>query len=256
MKSKFAKFVDATVGAVLIFAAATAVFRYFTTLDLAMFAASCVTFCSVLMLTFRSRKKSNAQKLSASADRMFFDFMFENDAAPARLLCRGLSEKGLSPVVHGRGVYVGNTAAFAVFDRQLDDKTAARIISRTKHYGATKAVILCKFPPSSIPDIDGFTVKTVYGDGVYRLYASLGALPKHKYDSKRKRKFGAFANALGKDKIARYLLLAASMTALSVLFRHSITTVICAGVCAALFVASSVFNIIKAAKSKRRDDER
>lgn len=250
MKSKFAKFVDATVGAVLIFAAATAVLRYFTTLELSMFAASCVTFCAVVMLTFRSRKKSNAQKLSASADGMFFDFMFENDAAPAKLLLRGLKDKGLPAVVHGRGVYVGKTAAFCAFDGRLDDKTAARMIARAKHYGATKAVVLCKLPPASMPDVDGFTVRTVCGDDVYRLFASLGALPKHKFAAKRKRKFGAFKSALGKDKIMRYFLLAASMTALSVLFRHSVTTVICAGVCGGLFVASVIFNIIKAAKTK------
>ena len=251
VKSKFAKFVDATVGATLIFAAATAVLRYYTTLYFAMFAASCLTFCAVVMLSFRSRKKSDAQKLSKNADGMFFDFMFENDAAPAKLLCRGLKAKGIDAKVRGNGVYMGNTAAFTVFDGRLDDKTAARMISRAKHYGATKAVILCKLPPAATPDVDGFTVKTVCGEDVYKLFASLGALPKHRFEQKRGKRFAAFRSALGKDKIVRYLLLAASMTALTVLFDYSVTTIACAVICAALFVASAIFNIVKAAKAKK-----
>ena len=39
MKSKFAKFIDGTVGACLIFFAAVAVMRYYTTLQLAVFCA-------------------------------------------------------------------------------------------------------------------------------------------------------------------------------------------------------------------------
>lgn len=254
VKSKFAKFVDATVGAVLIFVAATAVLRYYTTLQLAMFAASCVTFCALVMLTFRSRKQSDAQKLSKNADGMFFDFMFESDAAPAKLLYSGLKSKGLEVKRHGNGVYAGSTAAFTLFDGRLDDKTAARMIARAKHYGATKAVILCKLPPAATPDVDGFTVRTVCGEKVYKLFASLGALPKHRFEQKRSKRFAAFGNALGKDKIVRYLLLAASMTALTVLFDYSVTTIACAVICAALFVASAIFNIVKAARAKRITD--
>lgn len=256
MKSKFAKFIDGTVGACLIFFAAVAVMRYYTTLQLAVFCAAAITACACLLLKLFGRKKEQALRLSAAADGMFFDFLFADDGAPAKLLHAGLKAQNPAAKIRGKGVYLNGTAAFCCFGTPPDKKTAARFIAKAKHYGASKIVILSKAPPLSTVDVDGITVKTVYGDDVYKLFASLDALPKKQYEQKRKSRRAALYGAFGKDKIIRYAILSASMFAVSVLNGYSVITFACACACAALAavsVALSLSTAIKNRKDKQRD---
>lgn len=252
MKSKFAKFTDATLGAAMIFFAATAVLRYYTTLELAAFSAAAITACVVLMLGFVGKRKAREQIVSKAAQDMFFDFMFLDDAAPARLLHKGLKAKNARAALHGKGVYLNGTAAFCLFDAPLDAKKAARLISKAKHYGAKKVVALCKVPPQSTVDIDGFSIKTVCGDDVYRLFASLGCLPDRRFSSKNKSRFAALRGALGGDKIIKYLLLCVTFFAIAAFTGYSVIMLVCASACGVLFMSSATLAIIKRVKGRRR----
>lgn len=252
MKSKFAKFVDSTVGACLIFLAATAVMRYFTTLQLAVFSATAITACICLLLKLSCKKRSDATRLSQAADNMFFDFMFADDSAPIKLLHAGLKQKAPDAKLRGKGVYLNGTAAFCCFNSPPDKKTVARIIAKAKHFGARNALILSKSPPTSTIDIDGFTVKFAHGDDVYKLFGSLDALPEKKFSTKNRTRRAAFAGAFGKDKILRYAILSASMFALSALSGYAVITLTCACACAAFAVISIVTTAAKAIKTKKK----
>ena len=139
MKSKFAKFIDGTVGACLIFFAAVAVMRYYTTLQLAVFCAAAITACACLLLKLFGKKKEQALRLSAAADGMFFDFLFADDGAPAKLLHAGLKAKNPAAKIRGKGVYLNGTAAFCCFGTPPDKKNRGAIYSqKPKHYGASK----------------------------------------------------------------------------------------------------------------------
>ena len=256
MKSTFAKIVDKTVGAVLIFAAATAVLRYYTTLDYAVFSAIAVTACVLIMSGFAGKRKAEKLKISEAAADMFYDFMFFDDSAPSRLLMNGLKRAGASAVLKGKTVYVGKTAAFCAFDSQLSQRSAARAIARAKHFGAEKLVLFCKAPPASLPDVEGFSLKTVSGDDTYALFASLGALPDRKFEKRKLKRFAAFEHALGKDKLPKYFLLSASMFALTALIGFSVVTFICASVSSVLFVAACAYNAANARKNRRRKKDR
>lgn len=253
MKSKFAKFIDSTIGACLIFFAAVAVMRYYTTLDLAVFCAFAITACVCLLLKLSGVKKTEKHRLSVAADGMFFDFMFMPDDAPIKQLYNGLKEKLPSAVLRGKGVYTADTAAFCYFDCPPNEKELARLISKAKRFRANKIIVLSKSPMRTVVDIEGFTVKSVCGEDVYKLYGSLGALPKKQFSSKQKSRRTAFYGALGKDKILRYALLSAAMFGISILNGYSIMTFACACVCAALCVAAVGFNIYRAATKKRKN---
>ncbi|MDE6401777.1 MAG: hypothetical protein K2L54_04100, partial [Clostridiales bacterium] len=248
MKSKFAKFIDGTVGACLIFLAATAVMRYYTTLELAVFSAAAITACACFLFKLFGKKKESAVRLSAAADGMFFDFMFSDDAAPVKLLYAGLKSKTPDVKLRGKGVYLNGTAAFCFFNAPPDKKSIARCIAKAKHFGATKTVILSKLPPQSTVDVDGMMVKLAHGDDIYKLFGSLGALPQKKYEQKRKSRRAAFFGAFGKDKIMRYVILSCSLFAVSALNGYSVITLVCACACAALAVASVAVSVSKAIK--------
>ncbi len=256
MKSKFAKFVDYSLGACLIFIAAVAVMRYYAPLDLAVFSALSVTACACLLLTLKTKKTENRQKLSDAAEDMFYALMFSDERAHARLLCKGLRSVGAQPVIHGKGVYINNTAAFCKFTR-TDADDVARMISKAAHYGAKKLVIVCKTPPSSTVNTADMKVTTVYGENAYKLFASLDALPETRFKKPQKRRFAALKHALDKDRIMHYALLSAAMFAITVFLSRSIVTFACACVCALLCAAAVAYNIVKAiSKPKSTAQER
>lgn len=254
MKSKFAKFIDRTLGAALLFVAATAVLRYYLPLYVAALAASAVTAVLYIITGAIAKKRDGIAEASRATEEMFYDFMFENERAPARLLQSGLKSRGVKSELHGNALYSGSSAAFFAFDAPPSDKDVARMVSRAAHYGKKTILVFCKTPPRLSVAPDGIKIRTVHGDDVYRLYASLGALPKRRFDkSKRAGKLSAYKGALDKDKIVKYLLLSASLFAVAWLTGFSIVTTACAGLAAALFVASAVFNIVKAVKAKQTD---
>ncbi len=250
MKSKFAKFTDRTLGAALLFIAATAVLRYYLPLYLAAATASAVTFSLFLITSMLAKKRDGLAEVSRAADEMFYDFLYENERAPARLLSKGLSARGVTSERHGDALYCGKTAAFFAFDTPPTDKALARMVSRAAHYGKRDIVLFCKVPPPAFAPPDGVKYRAVHGDDVYRLYASLDALPVRRFDkASRGGRLIVFSGALGKDKIARYLVLSAMLFFVAWLTRFSIVTTVCAGIAATLFVTASIFNIVKAIRA-------
>lgn len=252
MKSKFAKFVDCTLGAALVFFAATAVLRYYTTLDIAAFSAVAVTACAVILMRFTGKRKESKIKLSHAADDMFYEFLFEDDIAPAKRLADGLKAKGVNAVRRGKGVYTDSRAAYCLFDDTPPTaRTVARLVSKAKHYGKNTAIIFCRSAPPSPVDTGDFSVRYVCGDDVYKLFGALGALPAAR-ERKKKKRFAAFSSALGTDKTVRYLLLAAAMFFIGITLK-SIVTFVCACICAALCVATLAVAAVKKLKRKTSD---
>ncbi len=250
MKSKFAKFIDRTIGAMLIFFAAFAVLRYFIpATDATVFCALTVTAGLCMIARLRGKKSGERIRISKAADDMFFEFMFLPDNAPAVQLTNALKAKGENAVRHGNGVYLNSTAAYCCFGRPLDEKDCARLIAKAKHYGADKLVILCKTPPT-VPQADGPEIAVVCGDDAYKLFASLNALPPKKYAADEKR-HGAFKNAFSRDKIFRYLVLAASFFFVSWISR-SVITFACSVLCALLAVISVTITAVRAAKKHKQ----
>lgn len=249
MKSKFAKITDGTLGAALLFFAAYAVARYYLPNSLAVFSAAATAMTALLLFGLSDRRKGDAQKLSAAADDMFYDFMFLPPDAPVRMLAKGLRARGESPTVHGGGLYLGGVAAYAVFDKPLDSAMCARLVARARHYGATRIVVFVKSPPASTVDVKDVKLRAVVGEEVYKLFASLSALPPRRFERAKRSKFYAFRGALGKDKTLRYLILSAS---LFFVFRitNSVVAVACAAIAAVLFVISLIYNIASSAKQK------
>lgn len=249
MKSKFAKITDGTLGASLLFFAAYAVMRYYLPNSLAVFSAAAVAMTALLLFGLSGRRRDAEHRLSAAAEDMFYDFMFLPPDAPVRLLAKGLRVRGESPTVHGSGLYLGGVAAYAVFDKPLDSAACARLIARARHYGAARVIALVKSPPASAVDVKDVKFRAVVGDETYKLFASLSALPPHKFERAARPRFYAFRNALAKDRIFRYLVLSAS---LFIVFRvtSSIVAVACAAIAAALFLAAAVYNIARSAKQK------
>lgn len=249
MKSKFAKFIDGTLGAMLIFFAAVAVLRYYIpATDLTVFCAITITVGLCMIGRLRSTKKGEQIRISKAADDMFFEFMFLPEAAPATLLTNGLKAKDVEAVKHGNGVYANGTAAYCCFSH-ADDTTCARLIAKAKHYGASKLVILCKQPPP-VPQVDGMQVTVVCGDDAYKLFASLNALPPRKYSVKNNARRSAFKNAFSIDKIPRYILLAAAFYFVA-RFSKSVITFACAVLCAALAVVGIALAIVRTAKKRK-----
>ncbi|MDE6618048.1 MAG: hypothetical protein K2K13_03360 [Clostridiales bacterium] len=248
MKSKFAKFIDGTIGALLIFFAAFAVLRYFIpTTDTAVFCALTVTAGLCMLTRLRGKKKGEAYKISKAADDMFFEFMFLPDNAPAMQLTNALKAKGENAVRHGNGVFLNSTAAYCCFG-SLDEKDCARLIAKAKHYGVSKLVILCKTPPPA-PQVEDMEIASVHGDDVYKLFASLNALPPRKYADSGKRQ-NAFKNAFSRDKIFRYSVLAFSFFFAAWISR-SIITFACSVICAALAIISVTMTAVRAAKKHK-----
>ncbi len=233
----------------MLFAVFTAVFRYYTTTELAAFSAAAVTACALFMLGILGKNKDGKREMTKKSEDMFYDFMFERDGYPAKKLADGLKAKGVDAVVKAGAVYANNSAAFFSFDNPLDARAAARMIARAKRSGAKRAVVFCKLPPQSTVDVKDFSIKTVYGDNVYKLFASLGALPERRFEKPVRARFAAFRNALAGDKILRYFALSASLFAVSMLFGFSIVPFVCAVAAAALFLAAVVFNAAKKIKS-------
>lgn len=251
MKSKFAKFIDGTIGAMLIFLAATAVFRYYTTLELALFCASTVTACAVMLLKIKSNKHCAGQRLSAAADKMFYDFMFLAEDAPIKLLARGLNAKGTPTKRHGGGVFANGTAAYFCA-APVDIATSARLIAKAKHFGAKKLVILGKTKPS-VPNIDaGIKIHCVYGDDAYRLFASLDCLPESGFAPAPKKRLSALCGALSKDKLVRYSVLSAAFLLVSWLSK-SVITFVCSMLCAALTLAGLIYAVATARKERTNE---
>ncbi|MDE7106810.1 MAG: hypothetical protein K2O39_00635 [Clostridiales bacterium] len=249
MKSKFAKFIDGTIGALLIFFAAFAVMRYFIpATDAAVFCAVTVTAGLCMLTRLRGKRKGELLRISKAADDMFFEFMFLPDNAPAIKLADALTAKGENAVRHGNGVYLNATAAYCCFNSPLDEGACARLIAKAKHYGADKLVILCKTPPP-VPQVDGVEITTVCGDDAYKLFASLNALPPRKYAETAKRR-GAFKNAFSRDKIFRYLVLALSFFFAAWVSR-SIITFACSVLCAALTVISVTMTAVRSVKKRK-----
>ena len=253
MKSKFAKFVDATLGACLIFFAATGILRYYTTLELAAVSGVAVTACAVLLLHVSGANKRNATLLSSAADDMFYELMFTDGRAHAKLLYGGLKAKSDKARIHGQTVYFGKTAATCIFDRTPSAHDVARTVARAKHYGATKALVLCKAMPTERIEIDGFSVKYVVGNDVYKLFGSLGCLPPVKYSAKKKNRALGLSAALGKDKILRYLLLSVALFFVAMFGGLKIIPLVCACISAALCVTATILNIVRSGKSAERD---
>lgn len=249
MKSKFAKFVDATLGACLIFFAATAVLRYYTTLELAAVSGFAVAACACLLMHVTGANKRNATRLSSAADDMFYELMFCAPRAHAKMLHDGLKSKYEHARLHGNAVYLGKTAAACVFDRAPTANDTARIIARAKHYGANKVVVLCKTPPDERIDADDFTVTYVVGNDVYKLFGALGCLPRKKYSPKKKNRALGLSAALGKDKIIRYFLLAVALFFVATFGGLRWIPLVCACVSAILCVAATVASIIRAGRS-------
>ena len=79
------------------------------------------------------------------------------------------------------------------------------------------------------------------------------ATPKRAFAAKKRGKPYKLSGAFDKDKIARYLVLSAALFAIAAFTDYSIITLVCAGVCALLFVIASVVNIVKYVKKQRRD---
>ena len=249
MKSKFAKLIDGTLGAALIFFAAVAVLRYFIpATDLTVFCALSITAGVCLLAKLRGNKNGEKVRISKAADDMFFEFMFLPKNAPAKLLATGLKLKELNAVLHGDGVYVGKTAAYCVFG-EATESDAARLIAKAKHYGASTLILLCKAPPP-VPQVDGMEVKLVYGDDAYKLFASLNALPQKKYAENNTARRSAFKNAFSSDKIIRYALLAVAFF-FTAKFSRSIVTFACAVLCAALAVIGISIAIVRKAKKRK-----
>jgi hypothetical protein len=249
VKSKFAKITDGTLGAFLLFFAAYAVMRYYLPNSLAVFSAAATAMTALLLFGLSGKRKDEDRRLSAAADGMFYDFMFLPANAPITLLAKGLRARGETPTVHGSGLYLGGTAAFAVFDKPLDQAACARLVARARHYGAARIVALVKSPPAATVDVKDVKLRAVVGDDTYKLFASLSALPPHKFERAARPRFYAFRNALGKDKTPRYLILSASLFFVSRM-TSSVVAVVCAAIAAALFAASVIYNIAKAAKQK------
>lgn len=253
MKSKLAKIIDYTLGSLLIFGAATAVAVYFLPLNLAAFCALSVTATAIVLSRLIGNKQSSEAKLSKAADDMFFEFMFLSPDAPSKYLFNGLKKRDERVKLHGSGVYLNKTAAYPVLFDTVDDKLIARLISRAKHYGCDKIVVISKAPPSFSLSVSDYSVKSVFGNDAYRLYASLEALPEIKYSVKNKRHFwDGYRGALSRDKIIRYATLSAAFFAITAIFRFSPITLACAIICAALFIASSILAIVNAARKKSR----
>lgn len=251
MKSKFAKFVDSTLGAFLVFIAATAVFRYFTTLELAVFSGMTVAACAVLLLHVTGVKRRAGHDLSRAADAMFREFMFLPDTAPAKKLHAALVKKRPEARLHGKAVYLGKTAAVFMFD-DASQRALARAVNAARHFGAKRAVFFTKAPPESTLEVVGFDTKYVSGDAVYTLFRSLDALPEPVYSTEKSAR-KAFAGALGADKTLKYLLLSACLFFTSALSGYSVIPFACAIVSAALCIASLTATVIKRAKRKTAD---
>lgn len=250
MKSKFAKIIDFTVGSLLIFLCAFALFRYYTTAELAAFSAISITAGLVILFRFRRKRAESAAHLSKASADMFFDFMFLPPDAPAKQLYNGLSAAAEGVKRHGKGVYVGKTAAFCFFDRAASESDIASTIAKAKHFGAEKILLLCKTPPAKIPELDGITVRAVVGDDVYVLFASLKALPEKKYSLKQRRRFSAFFGALSPDKIPRYAMLSFTLGFVAYVGR-SIVPFVFSIVCAVLAIAACMLAIGKRIKTTR-----
>ena len=240
MKSNFAKFIDGTIGSLFIFLAAFAVMRYYTAADLAFFCAISITACLIILFRFRRKRDERSLRLSSAADEMFFDFMFMPSDAPAKALYKGLSAANADAVRRGKGVYLGKTAAFCFFAEQASAADVAGAIAKAKHFGADKVLLLCKQPPEAIAELDGITVRTVCGNDVYALFASLSALPKKQYSQKRGPRFAAFSGMFASDKIARYIMLSATLGFVAYVGRSAIPFVFSI-VAALLALASCVF---------------
>ncbi len=251
MKSKFAKFIDRTIGAMLIFFAAFAVFRYFIpATDAAVFCAVTVTVGVCMIARRRGKRKGELLRISKAADDMFFEFMFLPDNAPAVQLTEALKAKGENAVRHGNGVYMNNTAAYCCLSQPLDEGTCARLIAKAKHYGANRLVIVSKAPPP-VPQVDGMEIATVCGDDAYKLFGSLNALPPKKYAETTKH-HGAFKNAFSRDKILRYITLAASFFFVAWISR-SVITFACSVLCAALAIISVTMTAVRAVKKRKEN---
>lgn len=251
MKSKFAKFVDATLGAALIFGAATAVLRYYTALSTAVFLALAVTACLLTVLRFKEKAGIGKARLVKNAEDMFFDFMFEPDYSPAKRLCKALSARRVNAVRHGAAVYAGKRAAFFAFDAPPTEKQSARMISKAKRYGATSAIVFGKAESASLVAIANFDVRYVGGNDTYRLFASLGALPDKRERKPHARLVDTYRHALAPDKSPRYAILAAAFFAIGIPLRSYITLA-CAAICCVLFVASLALAVAKKTKSTRK----
>ncbi len=253
MKTRFAKFVDRTVGAVLLFAVFTALFRYYTTAELAAFSAAAAAACVVLVLCAVGKNRDGKRELDKKAEEMFYDFLFESDDCPAKKLAAALRAKNVEATVKAGAVYALGTAAFFSFDRPLDEGRAARMVARAKRNGALRAVVFCKCQPQSTVSVKDFPLKAVCGDEVYKLFASLDALPKRTFEKPVGSRFAAFSKALSSDRILRYLALSAALFAVSLLFGFSLIPFVCATVSAALFAASVVFNAVKKIKAVKAE---
>lgn len=252
MKSHFAKIIDSTLGAVLLFAVATAVLRYYLPLYVSTVTAGAITAGIYFMASTLTKKRNDRETVSRAADDMFFDFMFSNAAAPAKRLQAGLNRRGVKSELHGDALYCNNTAAFFFFDAPPTDKQIARAVSRATHYGKRSIIVFSKFPAQIGISPDGIKITAVHGDDVYRLFASLDALPPRRFDkTKRAGRFSAFRGALDKDKTVRYLLLSLALFAVARLTRFSVAVTVCAGISALLFVSSIVFNIVRAVRSTK-----
>ena len=247
MKTRFAKFIDGTLGLTLMFIAAFAVLCYFIPKSFA--ALTALSFCSAAFLFFGFRERINGDKvkLSKNASAMFFDFMFEGSNAPAKLLKSGLSEKGLSVTVRGNALFTGNTAAFFHFAAPPTQNDMAKDIAKAKRYGATKILVFSELPAPPFPQIDGFEIVAVTSDEVYKLFASLDCLPERKFEKKGRRRFAALLSALSKDKIPRYFLLASGLFAVAY-FTKSVACAVCAAVSAVLFVSAIIYGAVKTKK--------
>lgn len=251
MKSNFAKFVDRTAGAALVFTATTGLFMYYTSAPVAIFCALSVTSCVAILLGLKEARGEKKERMSAAASDMFFDFMFESNEKPSRLLASGLKRRGENAVKRGKGVYLGRVAAFCCFSRVPTDDECARMIARAKHFGAKKLVVLTRETYSFGVTVEGIKIVCAAGDEVYTLFASLDSLPERRFDPPKRKRFSALSGAFEKDKIPRYATLSASMFAITLLTGRGSAAFFCAVVCACLCLTSIVVSATTAIKAKK-----
>lgn len=250
MKSSFAKFTDTTIGSIIVFAAVFAVCRYYVPTRFAALAAMPIAAAFAFLCGITNRRKTAAEQLSDGAQNMFFSFMFMPQNAAARYLSIGLKCKGCECKLIANGVYTQNTAAYCVFDAPLTDADAAKLIAKAKHHGKNEVVIFCREQPKTTLDIADVSLKTPNGENVYKLFASLDALPPQKYTKTKKSASQIAMRALDKDKILKYAALSASFFFLSYLTDYSIGFLVAAILSAVLLFVSA--SVAVAAKLKPR----
>lgn len=245
MKGTFAKIIDRTFGAGLLFLVATAVIGYFQPQRIALIAGTIITALIYLASSLTSRISNDKQKLSHATEQMFYDFMFLNTDEPSKMLQVGLRKRGINCYTSKTALYYKNTVAFFAFDEVLTQTQTAKYISTAVRKGVSNVLIFSKkdFTPSI--SVDGITLRVISGNAVYQLFASLNALPAHTYKSTAKKRIFPFLSAaLDLRKLPRYLLLSCAFFFIAAITKFSIMLTFCAILNAVLALSTIILRLI------------